>query len=72
MRTREKVTVMFIIRRYTPADKRIWDLYVAKSKNATFLFRRDYMDYHSVDSPTEAGSWTRRSVPPMCLFSLRN
>ena len=46
-RTREKATVMFTIRRYTPADKRIWDLYVAKSKNATFLFRRDYMDYHS-------------------------
>ena len=38
---------MFEIVRYTPADKRIWDLYVAKSKNATFLFRRDYMDYHS-------------------------
>ena len=37
----------FTIRQYTPADKRIWDLYVAKSKNATFLFRRDYMDYHS-------------------------
>jgi len=38
---------LFEIRRYTPADKCIWDLYVAKSKNATFLFRRDYMDYHS-------------------------
>ena len=38
---------MFTIRRYAPSDKSAWDRYVAKSKNATFLFRRDYMDYHS-------------------------
>ena len=38
---------MFEIRRYTPADKPLWDKYVAKARNATFLFFRDYMDYHS-------------------------
>lgn len=38
---------MFEIRRYTPADKPLWDRYVSKARNATFLFRRDYMDYHS-------------------------
>lgn len=38
---------MFEIRRYTPADKALWDSYVAKARNATFLFFRDYMDYHS-------------------------
>ncbi|MGX8698026.1 MAG: GNAT family N-acetyltransferase, partial [Prevotella sp.] len=38
---------MFEIRRYTPADKPLWDRYVAKARNATFLFRRDYMDYHA-------------------------
>jgi len=38
---------MFEIRRYTPADKQLWDCYVAKARNATFLFRRDYMDYHA-------------------------
>ena len=38
---------MFEIRRYTPADKQLWDSYVAKARNATFLFRRDYMDYHA-------------------------
>ena len=38
---------MFEIRRYTPADKQLWDRYVAKARNATFLFRRDYMDYHA-------------------------
>ena len=38
---------MFEIRRYTPEDKALWDRYVAKARNATFLFYRDYMDYHS-------------------------
>lgn len=33
--------------RYTPDDKKTWDAFVDKSKNATFLFRRDYMDYHA-------------------------
>ena len=38
---------MFEIKRYTPQDKTIWDQYVSKARNATFLFYRDYMDYHS-------------------------
>ena len=38
---------MFEIKRYTPQDKTIWDQYVCKARNATFLFYRDYMDYHS-------------------------
>lgn len=38
---------MFEIRRYTSLDKVLWDKYVARSRNATFLFFRDYMDYHS-------------------------
>ena len=37
---------MFEIRRYTEADKAAWDDFVAQSKNGTFLFFRDYMDYH--------------------------
>ena len=37
---------MFEIRRYTEADKAAWDAFVAQSKNGTFLFFRDYMDYH--------------------------
>lgn len=32
---------------YTPEKKKIWDDFVSKSKNGTFLFYRDYMDYHS-------------------------
>ncbi len=35
------------ISRYTPADKAVWDGLVDKSKNATFLLKRDYMDYHA-------------------------
>ena len=36
----------FSIRRYTPADKEAWNAFVKKSKNGTFLFDRNYMDYH--------------------------
>ena len=32
---------------YNSQLKRLWDDYVASSKNGTFLFERDYMDYHS-------------------------
>lgn len=38
---------MFEIRRYTAEDKTLWDRYVSTARNATFLFYRDYMDYHA-------------------------
>ncbi len=38
---------MINIRKYTADNKQEWDNFVRKSKNATFLFLRDYMDYHS-------------------------
>ena len=38
---------MFEIVRYSPDYKAAWDSYVAKARNATFLFFRDYMDYHN-------------------------
>jgi Acetyltransferase (GNAT) domain len=31
---------------YTDSQKGIWDDFVRESKNGTFLFLRDYMDYH--------------------------
>lgn len=34
------------IQNYVDSQKEIWDVFVQESKNATFLFRRDYMDYH--------------------------
>jgi hypothetical protein len=38
---------MIDIRRYTETDKAAWDAFVAQSKNGTFLFDRNYMDYHA-------------------------
>jgi len=32
--------------RYSQSNQAEWDAFVAASKNATFLFCRDYMDYH--------------------------
>lgn len=37
---------MFEIERYTPSQKKEWDSFVRQSRNGTFLFLRDYMDYH--------------------------
>lgn len=34
------------IRRYTVEDKAQWDAFVAAARNSTFLFLRNYMDYH--------------------------
>src|SRR4051812_1008366 len=36
----------FWVERYSPARQREWDAFVRASSNATFLFCRDYMDYH--------------------------
>ena len=33
--------------RYSSEYKQVWDAFVAGSKNATFLFYRDYMEYHA-------------------------
>lgn len=35
------------IERYNPSLKEEWDIFVSNAKNATFLFRRDYMEYHA-------------------------
>ena len=37
---------MFDIIRYTPDRHDEWNLFVAQSKNGTFLLDRRYMDYH--------------------------
>lgn len=38
---------MFEIKRYTADSAEQWNSFVAKSKQGTFLFNRNYMDYHS-------------------------
>jgi hypothetical protein len=35
------------IRIYTTNDKLCWNAFIASAKNATFLFNRDFMDYHN-------------------------
>lgn len=35
------------IRRYKREDKELWNSFVSKARNATFLFDRNYMDYHA-------------------------
>jgi hypothetical protein len=32
---------------YQPEHKQLWDQFISQSKNGTFLFYRDYMDYHA-------------------------
>ena len=37
----------YIVRKYQPTDYLSWNEFVATAKNATFLFHRDFMEYHS-------------------------
>jgi hypothetical protein len=37
----------FTVEKYTHSKKKEWDAFVRRAKNATFLFQRDFMDYHS-------------------------
>ena len=36
----------FRVQRYQPNDSNEWNTFVANAKNATFLFHRDFMEYH--------------------------
>ena len=36
----------FVVRKYNKNDYTIWNDFVAQAKNATFLFHRDFMEYH--------------------------
>lgn len=36
----------YSIKLYQPQFKIVWDAFVSQSKNATFLFQRDFMEYH--------------------------
>jgi len=38
---------MIEIKKYTGSDKKLWDDFIPLSKNGTFLFLRNYMDYHA-------------------------
>jgi len=34
------------VRKYDPQDKLLWDNFIEQAKNATFLFSRDFIEYH--------------------------
>lgn len=36
----------YTIHQYEPKDFAIWNAFISTAKNATFLFHRDFMDYH--------------------------
>ena len=38
---------MIEIRRYNPINADLWDTFVERSKNGTFMLKRGYMDYHA-------------------------
>lgn len=57
----------FDILRYTPEFKKLWDNFVETSKNGTFLFKRDYMDYHS-DLFDDSSFIFFRKGEPYCLL----
>ena len=37
----------YTVRRYNSEDYSIWNAFISNAKNATFLFHRDFMEYHS-------------------------
>jgi len=36
----------FTVEKYTKIHYQVWNKFVAQAKNATFLFHRDFMEYH--------------------------
>lgn len=44
--SKNKISV-YKISRYQDSYKNVWNEFIATSKNATFLFNRDFMEYHS-------------------------
>lgn len=47
MTTKTNKASTYTARRYTAADAGLWNDFIDTAKNATFLFHRDFMDYHS-------------------------
>jgi len=37
----------YLVKKYSKEDKQVWNGFISEAKNATFLFDRDFMDYHS-------------------------
>lgn len=55
------------IQSYNAAHKTLWDEFVKSSKNATFLFQRSFMDYHS-DRFEDASLLVFKKGKPLALL----
>jgi len=58
---------MIEIKKYTGPDKKLWDDFVALSKNGNFLFFRDYMDYHKDRFTDHSLIFTKKNLPVAVL-----
>lgn len=45
-RSLSRLVKTFTVRKYQKSDYALWNDFVSQSKNATFLFHRDFMEYH--------------------------
>src|SRR5579871_3372810 len=58
---------MVTVERYAPAMKEEWDRCAAEARNGTFLFQRDYVDYHA-DRFEDHSLVARREGRPIALL----
>ena len=59
---------MHDVRAYTAADREVWDGFITASKNGTFLFLRDYMEYHADRFEDASALAIDRQGTPSALF----
>lgn len=45
--TKTTTNSIFLVKKYKEEHKKLWDDFVLKAKNATFLFQRGFMEYHN-------------------------
>lgn len=57
----------FSVKRYTAEDKFLWHQFMETSKNATFLFQRDFMEYHA-DRFTDHSLLVLKKGKPVALL----
>ena len=41
-----EILTKYTLKKYEQSDYKIWNEFIAQAKNATFLFHRDFMEYH--------------------------
>lgn len=46
IKKKAKTLATYTVKKYHKSDYKIWNEFIAQAKNATFLFHRDFMEYH--------------------------